>query len=611
MEDASTAVLDMPTLDEQAPESPLSSLEMSRSTTRDYNPMPDSPHDMPLLQPDDSFTEPHNSPNTNHNNDRVRNRSSQRLPPPENALVRDRPSFDTLISTEESQSESALIRAHPHPPALDPRGEAPPYFQVVPMDTLVPTTTNTSVSAASLMPSTPELTPSTATTTTAGSTPDPLLPETRRRSGFFGLFNHRPNSLLRPPVPIISPPATINLTTHTRGESTHSALSIPTTSGDGHLPSRSHSPSSSNFIHARTRSRSTHRPSHSGGSNSVFSIGSQALRSLTRQKSFTSSSSTTRHPSPFLDPNLLSSPSSISLNSISAPLTHTLVRTEFMYPKSGPTPEQIRLISGREAVGGKFGVPYGIDAIRYAASQTDLGGGPPPPNFEDVAGEEQGVVVVPASPITSSGPSPSPSSGPSPSPSSGPSPSDSPLPSNSPSNSQEQEGENVSLKKSMTLGVPTTREGTVQGPPSAFKGVGVLGGGSGGRSESRASSYMSFATAEESLVEEGEVEEGEVEDGGDADGGDADADADGVPKLQVSMSARAGAASSRGDEGVDDADDREERDVVDDTPIALPQEYGNEHGHEHEHGHGHGNEDTDVTLTLSTPIGKDDGSLGR
>ena len=32
----------------------------------------------------------------------------------------------------------------------------------------------------------------------------------------------------------------------------------------------------------------------------------------------------------------------ISLNSISSPLTHTVVRTEFTYPKTGLTPEQLK-----------------------------------------------------------------------------------------------------------------------------------------------------------------------------------------------------------------------------------------------------------------------------
>ena len=80
----------------------------------------------------------------------------------------------------------------------------------------------------------------------------------------------------------------------------------------------------------------------------------------------------------------LTSPSMISLHSISHPLTHTLVKTEFTYPKNGPTPDQVRLIASRESFA-RFGRPYGADAIAYAASTSriDL---EPPPGFEEIAG---------------------------------------------------------------------------------------------------------------------------------------------------------------------------------------------------------------------------------
>jgi hypothetical protein len=57
------------------------------------------------------------------------------------------------------------------------------------------------------------------------------------------------------------------------------------------------------------------------------------------------------------------------------------VRTDFVYPRSGPTPEQLKLISSIESVS-KFGVPYGPDAVAYAsASLVNLHG--PPPEFEE------------------------------------------------------------------------------------------------------------------------------------------------------------------------------------------------------------------------------------
>jgi hypothetical protein len=117
----------------------------------------------------------------------------------------------------------------------------------------------------------------------------------------------------------------------------------------------------------------------------------------------------------------LTSPSLLSVASISAPLTHTLVRAEFAYPAGGPTPEQVRLISSRESLG-RFGVPYGPDAVAFAsASRLSLAGLPsgPPPEFElrhargdsagssAEAGQESSVEVVtaPSSPPAPARPS--------------------------------------------------------------------------------------------------------------------------------------------------------------------------------------------------------------
>ena len=82
----------------------------------------------------------------------------------------------------------------------------------------------------------------------------------------------------------------------------------------------------------------------------------------------------------------------ISLNSISAPLSHTLTRTEMTFPKSGPTPEQLALISSRESLG-RFGIPYGSEAIAFAAStsRADLA---PPPEFEDLPRANSSLSVV-------------------------------------------------------------------------------------------------------------------------------------------------------------------------------------------------------------------------
>ncbi|KAG6824800.1 hypothetical protein H0H92_005801 [Tricholoma furcatifolium] len=162
-------------------------------------------------------------------------------------------------------------------------------------------------------------------TTGPPSSPDPVPP---RRSGFRTLLHSIPNRF------------STHYPSHTRAESSVSAIS-------------------SNDTHIGRESRASHRPSHSG-SGSILSIA--PFRTLSRQSN-----------------NNLTSPSMISLNSISAPLTHTLTRTEITYPRSGPTPEQVKLISSRETFA-RFARPYGAEAIAFAASlsQQDLNEAPPP-----------------------------------------------------------------------------------------------------------------------------------------------------------------------------------------------------------------------------------------
>lgn len=76
----------------------------------------------------------------------------------------------------------------------------------------------------------------------------------------------------------------------------------------------------------------------------------------------------------------LTSPSSTSINSalISSPLVHTVTRTEFRFPKSGPTPDQLKFLSSRESLG-RFGVPFGEDAERSYPSTR-------PPPFQATSG---------------------------------------------------------------------------------------------------------------------------------------------------------------------------------------------------------------------------------
>ena len=189
----------------------------------------------------------------------------------------------------------------------------------------------------------------------------PELPRHQRTSGFRSLLNamnpNRPYSQAN------------NLRhTHQRSDSENS------------VASSSDSP--------RSTSRTSHRPSPSAGS---------FFRTLSRQRSIRTMNS-----------NHLTSPSVISLNSISSPLTHTALRTEFTYPRTGPTPEQFKLISSPDALA-RFGVPYGADAIAFAASTSRQDLQPPPPDFDAEAStsnllprtEESASEVTSAPPSTS------------------------------------------------------------------------------------------------------------------------------------------------------------------------------------------------------------------
>ncbi|KAF8607261.1 hypothetical protein BDV93DRAFT_520138 [Ceratobasidium sp. AG-I] len=66
---------------------------------------------------------------------------------------------------------------------------------------------------------------------------------------------------------------------------------------------------------------------------------------------------------------------------ISAPIPTTLIRTELSYPRSGPTPEQIRFLSSRESLG-RFGMPYGEEALAAARSRENISAVLSPPLYE-------------------------------------------------------------------------------------------------------------------------------------------------------------------------------------------------------------------------------------
>ncbi|KAI0772828.1 hypothetical protein BD413DRAFT_35132 [Trametes elegans] len=297
----------MPVVDEHAADSSEGSLELTRTNSA-YTPMPESPTDMPLLHNDEAESQQHLSPG-----------HIDHAP---------RSSFDSAMSFEENA----------RPQYTD---DAPPY-EAVPLESPPdqPTSVISHEAAA-------------ATTTHAidaeEGRPSTDAGSTRRRSMFRSIFNPRNSRIAPSPIPPSAASPEPRASTHTRGGSNPSMLSV--------------APSEREL---RPRSRIRHQPSQSG-SGSMFSL-------LSRTRS---------NGNLVGNAERLTSPSLISLNSISAPLSHTLVRTEFTYPRGGPTPEQLKLISSRESFA-RFGVPYGPDAIAYAsASRVEL---EPPPGFEEVAG---------------------------------------------------------------------------------------------------------------------------------------------------------------------------------------------------------------------------------
>ncbi|KAF5325045.1 hypothetical protein D9619_009606 [Psilocybe cf. subviscida] len=285
------------------------SMDQSRehSSASRYSEMPTSPHDMPLLYNDDDTV------------DGDLSMQNLQTPAPEEPMRR---SLDTGTPETGSLMRSNTRNSTRSNSQPDPRGEAPPYFEVVDDSTV---NLNDDGQANG--------------TTSPSTSPEPI--NTTRRSGLRGLLNRMSIG-------------GNNTNGHSRNQSSMSALSSNMSLGHRLEP---------------TTSRISHRTTPSGGSGFMF-------RTISRQRSINTLNNST---------NQLNSPSMISLNSISAPLTHTATRTEFTYPKTGPTAEQLKVISSRETFT-RFGVPYGADAIAFASSsRLDLS--LPPPDFETVANE--------------------------------------------------------------------------------------------------------------------------------------------------------------------------------------------------------------------------------
>lgn len=177
----------------------------------------------------------------------------------------------------------------------------------------------------------------------------PRNPQPVRMSGFFSRFmSHRGNSSTTNELAILSPISDSQNSTLSPSHSRESSLQ-PGISGvaPASLPDSSR----------RSHVGRSHRSGSTTGS--VFTLFSKTV-------------------SGNYDDVPMTSPSMISLNSISPPLTHTATRTEFSFPRTGPTSEQVKFLSSKDTFG-RFGVPYGPDALAFAASSSrpDL-----PPDFD-------------------------------------------------------------------------------------------------------------------------------------------------------------------------------------------------------------------------------------
>jgi len=278
----------------------------------------------------------------------------------------------TLHSVESSDSRTGLM---PEQRASEeiPDEDAPPYSEAVgqSMDGphLSPTTSGSEHSGSSVS-SPPGL--STPGTSVASSPQDPTRsPDSqsafsnrsvrglRGLGSLFSFGGHHASSTVQSGTQSASASASATATVNNNSSATRVPASV------------SNPPLSGN---------SRHRSSQSGGSSSTINL--PLLRAVSRQRSNNTLNSGMGASSSRLN---LTSPSMLSINSISAPLSHTLMRTEIRYPPGGPTAEQFKLISSREGLE-KFGVPYGKDAIDHAeASRLDLPLEPPPRVFEDNA----------------------------------------------------------------------------------------------------------------------------------------------------------------------------------------------------------------------------------
>ncbi|GAA6032564.1 hypothetical protein JCM8097_004818 [Rhodosporidiobolus ruineniae] len=190
------------------------------------------------------------------------------------------------------------------------------------------------------------------------------------------------------------PPSSPPISLHTRTWAHRPSRSSPINSLSP--PSPSSSPAASSLGHGRPRSSTLQRMFQSRNASQLSlsspGVGEGGRSPYGQGVAGGAGGSTARLAS--------SSTASVSTQSISAPLPNSFVHSSFIFPRSGPTPQQVAFISSRESLGAYgYGAGVARDAgfhepptFDAATSQADLtlglGGGlsPPRPSVEVVRG---------------------------------------------------------------------------------------------------------------------------------------------------------------------------------------------------------------------------------
>ncbi|KAG8740836.1 hypothetical protein FRC10_003831 [Ceratobasidium sp. 414] len=268
---------------------------------------------------------------------------------PQQRPARPDPSDDTSVSV--STTEDATNNTIVPPPNTEgtsatnaPLGDAPPYIEAI--------HSNDGEAGATQGAAGPDNSQSSQTPAASAAGPPASAPGNAAETDAFNTLQPKRKSVFRQLFALNKP-----------GSTSAAALS----------DSVELAPRQSLSAASATQGAGRHRPSNSISTlaSTTASARGHALSPSLSSLLLTRSRSPTR-----------SSDSLTHRLTISAPIPTTLVRTELSYPRSGPTPEQIRFLSSRESLG-RFGMPYGEEAVAAAArSRENVSSMAAPPQYE-------------------------------------------------------------------------------------------------------------------------------------------------------------------------------------------------------------------------------------